>query len=229
MKKNILIVGGSSCIGKEVIKNLNIKQYNIYATYNLNKIKNNKIKTFNVNLQNLNEIKKLIYNFKKEKIKFDNVIFLQGILFSLNLEKYSEKKILDVFSINTLSIIFFTKELLKILNKKSMVVIVSSISGLNGSFDPIYSASKSALHGFVKSLSKWLAPKHRFVCLNPGPINGTNLYNSFPKKRKTHHKKINPMKETIKSSDFAKILINILEPYWKHINGSIINVNGGVY
>ena len=102
MKKNILIVGGSSSIGKEVIKNLKIKQYNIYATYNLNKIKNNKIKTFNVNLQNLNEIKKLIYNFKKEKIKFDNVIFLQGILFSLNLERYSEKKILDVFSINNM-------------------------------------------------------------------------------------------------------------------------------
>jgi len=228
MKKNILIVGGSSSIGKEVIKNLKIKQYNIYATYNLNKIKNNKIKTFNVNLQNLNEIKKLIYNFKKEKIKFDNVIFLQGILFSLNLERYSEKKILDVFSINTLSIIFFTKELLKILNKKSMVVIVSSISGLNGSYDPIYSASKSALHGFVKSLSKWLAPKHRFVCLNPTPISGTKLYNNFSKKRKTYHKRSNPMKETVKNSDFAKIIIDILEPNWKHINGSIINISGGV-
>ena len=229
MRKNILIIGGSSSIGKEVIKNLNLKKYNVYATYNLNKIRNNNIKTFCINLQNLKDIKKLINNFKKKKIKFDNVIFLQGIIHSLNLKNYSEKKILDVFSINTLSIIFFTKEILKILNKNSMTVIISSISGINGSYDPIYSASKSALFGFVKSLSKWLAPKHKFVCLNPGPINGTNLYRNFSKTRKIYQKRINPMKENLKNIDFAKIIINVLDPNWKHINGSIVNINGGVY
>ena len=36
------------------------------------------------------------------------------------------------------------------------------------------------------------------------------------------------MKETVKNSDFAKIIIDILEPNWKHINGSIINISGGV-
>ena len=37
------------------------------------------------------------------------------------------------------------------------------------------------------------------------------------------------MNELISSSDFAKILIDVLEPHWKHANGSIININGGVY
>ena len=74
-----------------------------------------------------------------------------------------------------------------------------------------------------------MAPKHRFICLCPGPVKNTKMFNNFSKKRKAYHSKNNPMNEPINSSDFAKILINILEPHWKHANGSIININGGIY
>lgn len=229
MKKNILIIGGSSSIGKKVIQNLSSKKFNIYTTSNINNVHISKVKNFKCNVKNLDEIKKLIKFFRKKKIKFDYVVFLQGIIYSLDLKSYTEEKILNILSVNTQSVIFFSKEIIKILKNNSLNVYVSSISGLNGSFDPVYAASKSALHGFIKSLSKWMAPKHRFICLSPGPIKNTKIYKNFSRKRKIYHSKNNPMKGLINSSDFSKILINILEPHWKHANGSIISINGGVY
>ena len=229
MKKNILLIGGSSNIGKKIIQNLNLKKFNIYTTSNSKKVINQKVKNFKVNLKNFEEIQNLVNNFEKKKIKFDYIIFLQGIIYSIDLSNYDEKRILDVFTVNTLSVISFSKEIVKVLKKNSLNVFVSSISGHNGSYDPIYAASKSALHGFTKSLSKWMAPKHRFICLCPGPIKNTSLFKNFSKKRQIFHSKNNPMNELISSSDFAKMLIDVLEPHWKHANGSIININGGVY
>ena len=109
MKKNILIVGGSSSIGKKVTKNLSFKKFNIYTTSNNNNINTEKVKNFKINVKNLDEIKKLIKYFKKERIKFDYVVFLQGIIYSSDLKGYTEEKILDILSVNTYSIIFFFK------------------------------------------------------------------------------------------------------------------------
>ena len=37
MKKNILLIGGSSNIGKKIIQNLNLKKFDIYTTSNSKK------------------------------------------------------------------------------------------------------------------------------------------------------------------------------------------------
>ena len=110
-----------------------------------------------------------------------------------------------------------------------MIIFISSISAVNGSFDPIYSSSKSAITGLFKSLSKWESPKKRFICLCPGPIIGTKMFKNFSKKRKKFHIKNNPNKELLNVDDFAEIIKDILKPHWKHANGSLININGGVY
>ena len=40
MKKNLLLIGGSSDIGSDLINLIDKKKYNIYYTYNSNKKKN---------------------------------------------------------------------------------------------------------------------------------------------------------------------------------------------
>ena len=57
MKKNILIIGGSSSIGKKVIQNLSSKKFNIYTTSNINNVHISKVKIFKCNVKNLDEIK----------------------------------------------------------------------------------------------------------------------------------------------------------------------------
>ena len=127
MKKNILLIGGSSNIAKKIIQNLNLKKFDIYTTSNSKKIINQKVKNFKENLKNFEEIQNLINIFEKKKIKFDYVIFLQGIIYSIDLSNYDEKKILDVFTVNTLSVISFSKEIVKVLKKNSLNVYVNQV------------------------------------------------------------------------------------------------------
>ena len=68
MKKNILLIGGSSNIGKKIIQNLNLKKFDIYTTSNSKKIINQKVKNFKVNLRNFEEIQNLINIFEKKKL-----------------------------------------------------------------------------------------------------------------------------------------------------------------
>ena len=39
----------------------------------------------------------------------------------------------------------------------------------------------------------------------------------------------NPNKEFLNSEDLAKIILDITKPHWRHANGAIIDINGGVF
>ena len=55
------------------------------------------------------------------------------------------------------------------------------------------------------------------------------MYKTFDNERLKKLKKQNPNKEFVNSNDLAKIIIDVIKPHWKHANGSIIDVNGGVF
>ena len=61
MRSNILIVGGSGFVGKNILKQIDYTQYNVYATRNKSKkyLKSNKIKYFKGNLKNLKFCEKI--------------------------------------------------------------------------------------------------------------------------------------------------------------------------
>jgi NAD(P)-dependent dehydrogenase (short-subunit alcohol dehydrogenase family) len=82
---------------------------------------------------------------------------------------------------------------------------------------------------FIKSISKWESPKIKSIGLCPGLISNTKMYKTFDNERLKKLKKQNPNKEFVNSNDLAKIIIDVIKPHWKHANGSIIDVNGGVF
>ena len=110
-----------------------------------------------------------------------------------------------------------------------LLVFLSSISGRRGSYDPIYAASKGAMISFIKSVSKWEAPRIRSIGICPGLINNSKMYKSFTKKRLKKLKIQNPNKSFIDANNLAKIIVDVIQPHWKHANGSIIDVNGGEF
>ena len=67
MKKNLLLIGGSSDIGSDLINLIDKKKYNIYYTYNSNKKKINNVNSFQIDLSSLEDIDKLIQHLKKKK------------------------------------------------------------------------------------------------------------------------------------------------------------------
>lgn len=222
-KKNLLIVGSSSTLGKKLFKNLSDRNLNIYQTSNQKNIKN----SIKCNFEDAVSIQESVRKINALKLSFDYIFFLQGELLGKSLYKYKNDEIMKNLNINLLSCVQIIKNVK--LSKNSLAIFVSSVSGQRGSYDPIYAAGKSALINLTKSLSSWFAPSHRFICICPGPIKDTRMFNKFSSKRKRYHRILTPNKELLNSKDLASIILNLMEPHWRHANGSIININGGVY
>jgi 3-oxoacyl-[acyl-carrier protein] reductase len=202
---------------------LSDRNLNIYQTSNQKNIKN----SIKCNFEDADSIQESVRKINALKVSFDYIFFLQGELLGKSLYKYKNDEIMKNLNINLLSCVQIIKNVK--LSKNSLAIFVSSVSGQRGSYDPIYAAGKSALINLTKSLSSWHAPRNRFICICPGPVKDTPMFNEFSSKRKRYHRISNPNKELLNSKDLASIILNLMEPHWRHANGSIININGGVY
>ena len=230
MKKNktpkkILLIGGSSKVGKSIINHIDKNNYKIYSTYNTKKINNKNILQYKVDLSS----KKNLSNFANLVNDFDIIVLLSGVLKGKKLIQFKDEEIVNNFNINFLSQIVLLKKLFKKQKKNCVLVAVSSISGRRGSFDPLYAAAKGAMISFIKSISKWEAPKIRCIGICPGVILNTKMYKTFKKERLKLILSQNPNKEFINSDDLAKIVLDVSKSHWRHANGAIIDVNGGVF
>ena len=231
-KKKILIIGGSSGIGRELIKFLDEDNFEIFTTYNKNKIMSidkKKITQFKLDITSNVQIEKFKKQLNKMKNFFDRIIFLQGQLKGKSLNDFKTNSIRENFDINFIGQAILLKKIRKNINKNCLIIFISSISALRGSYDPIYAASKGAIVSFVKSLATWCAPEIRCIGLLPGVVKETKIYKRFSKKRIKFQIKQTPNAELLNKADLSKIIVDLLKPHWRHANGSIININGGAF
>ena len=157
----ILIVAASSDLGKSYInfiKNdtvlIDVIVRNPSKLENLEKFNN--IYTFD--LVELDLLSKL-----KLSSKYSQIIFFQGVDIIKPFNLYNINDITKTFNINVISIILLLNNLLsnKNITKAASIVIISSISGVSKGTPGhvVYSSSKAALLGLVKSLSLELSKR----------------------------------------------------------------------
>ena len=152
----ILITGASGGIGYELFKKLSIKN-EVIAISNSKKIENNeKGICININLLNHKEIDQLISKYRKN---FNEITILNIAVKSFDclLANYPIDKVRETFELNFFSNLYLVQSLLPIMinQKWGRIVHFSSIVGNEGAIGAgIYAASKSALIGYNKTLSK---------------------------------------------------------------------------
>lgn len=178
-----LVLGGSGFIGQEVTKALRANDNNaeVFATYFKNKKENTEIE---FDIMNGNHIKSLTKNFKElDAVVFCYSAFEKEVLLAAkekecftqfeNLDLELNKKILDAFGIQTLTVL---KEIIPLLKKSQNpnIIFLGSLVGLKSALAPIgYSLSKSFTTGFLNSLSKELGEFNIKVnSINPGILAG---------------------------------------------------------
>lgn len=148
MKKNILIIGASSDIGCELVKVLDKKKFNLFATYNKNSKFRKKKNFYKLDLNRDESINEFLNKLRKKKIKLDNIVVLNGKIFGKNLDQLEYIDIYQNFNDNIIGTIKFFKKIKSFLKHNSLTIYLSSISALAGSYDPIYSATKASGIGF---------------------------------------------------------------------------------
>lgn len=225
--RNILIIGGSSSIGGNVKKRFLENGDNVITTYNHSSKKINK-GTNDIHLDLKDKKSCLAFVNKISKIKeLDVLIILVGILPGLSIEDYSDELLEDTLNINFISNVFLIKNLSPYLKNTSNIVIMSSISAIRGSFDPIYAASKAAQIGLVKSLALWNSDKYKINAIAPSLINKSKMYNDMSAERREFHKEISPSKKLISKKELSQIIFDICAYRNRYSNGEIIQIDGG--
>jgi len=227
-----LLTGASKGIGHYILEKLvATTDEKIIALYNstLPDLKHPNVEWCKVDLSNFGDIEKLIDSKADElaNIKFINCA---GINYNAVTHKFPEEQWNNVIQVNLTSTFFICKLLLPFMRKDEYgkIVFISSVvaqTGVVGS--PAYAASKAGLWGLMKTIVQENASKH-ITCntLNLGYFN-IGIIREVPEKMLEEIKNRIPNKTLGNPEDIFKTIELLMQS--EYINGSSIDINGGLY
>ncbi len=242
--KTALITGSSRGIGLTIAKKFASLGCNIILNGEgmnldlLDQLKNDfhrqyqvKTSAFSADVSSNEEVIKLYEFALKEHTAVDIIVNNAGITRDNLLLRMKEEDWNAVLDINLKSAFLickhFSRNMLKL--GKGRIINISSVVGQMGNAGQTnYSASKSGLIGFSKSLARELASKKITVnVIAPGYIK-TQMTDNLNEEVKNNLLNLIPLKELGTSEDIANLAAFLASDLSGYITGQVIGVNGGM-
>ncbi|XBC42622.1 MAG: 3-oxoacyl-ACP reductase FabG [Buchnera aphidicola (Kaburagia rhusicola ensigallis)] len=238
-KKIALVTGASHGIGKGIAKKLVNQGITVIGTSKSQhgkNIINNYLKNKGIgiilNTTNTNSIEKTIKNIYNDFKYIDILINNIGIVKDKLLINMTYKEWNDVININLNSIFHISKPIVKNMTKKrkGKIITIGSIMGHIGNHGQTnYSASKSGLIGFHRSLALEVA--HKGICINmiaPGFIE-TRITKHLTQRQINKYLSKIPMKKLGTINEISEVVLFLISDRISYITGQVIHINGGMY
>ena len=237
-KRHVLILGGSSDIGIEVVKNFLKLKWEITAHFSKNKkkleilkktSKNLNIIKFNfANYNNLN-IEKLM--IKKFSGRYDSIINLVGYVDNKGFEKTNLNSILKSLTINAIIPILVEKKFIKrmLSQKWGRILNCSSIGvkfgGGKNSYN--YSLAKHCLEFIPNSYKNW-AKKNVFINNLRIGVTDTKIHKKMKNSLNIKERlKLIPINRMAKPEEMSVYITNLTTDNNSYITGQTITASGG--
>jgi 3-oxoacyl-[acyl-carrier protein] reductase len=237
-EKKILITGASRGLGL-AISNVLSKEYTLILHATRKESFTNpdpKHHLLCADLSDPNELNEFCKRLKKEHgDTLYGVINNAGITFDKSLIYQPENEIDKLLQVNLKAPIMICKAVLKqfLLNKQGVIINVSSCVGETGNaFQAVYSATKAGLAALSKSLAREvsaLSEEHaiRILSIAPGFIE-TEMTDTVPEKFRQEYLKAIPANRFGNVNEVAEVVAFLISDKASYINGSNININGGI-
>jgi 3-oxoacyl-[acyl-carrier protein] reductase len=171
------------------------------------------------------------------EIKYNNISTLDvlvnnaGIMVDSMLQQQKVSDMTLMFNTNIMSTILICQASLRLFLKKRKgnIINVSSIIGENGAIgQSVYSATKAAVLGFTKSLSKELARLNIKVnSISPGYIN-TNMTQKYNQESKDYIINNIGFRRVGTAEDVAETVVFLASEKSSYITGHNVQINGGM-
>lgn len=181
------------------------------------------------NLNNYADIESTIEKIIEKYGKIDILINNAGISASKPLDQTSPEELNQVIDLNVRAVLYMTKAVIPymkqakngiVLNTSSMVSIYGQPAGV------AYPASKFAVNGITKSLSRELAPFGiRVNAVAPGVTN-TDMVASLPEETIEPLRKSIPLGRIGEPKDIANAFLFLASDMANYITGEILQVDG---
>ena len=237
-EKKILITGASRGLGFAISKALSAEYTLILHATSKESFSHvdPKHHLLCADLSDPNELNDFCKRLKKEHgDTLYGVINNAGITFDKSLIYQPENEIDKMLHVNLKAPIMICKAVLKqfLLNKQGVIINVSSCVGETGNaFQAVYSATKAGLAALSKSLAREvsaLSEEHaiRILSIAPGFIE-TEMTDSVPEKFRQEYLKAIPANRFGHVNEVADVVAFLISDKASYINGTNININGGI-
>lgn len=239
--KNAVISGASGDIGISLAHAFYNENYDLVLLYNRNKksiddfinahnSKDIKILPLKVDFTDIKEVNNVIDEIKSNFENIDVLINNAGISLIRFFDETSLEEWDNVFNINVKSAFMLSKAFIPnmINRKKGNIINISSMWGISGaSMEVAYSASKAALIGMSKALSKEVGPSNINVnVIAPGVID-TKMNNNLSDEDLKILSEETPIGRLGKPQDVANMAVFLASDKASFITGQVISVDGG--
>ncbi|MBI3123632.1 MAG: SDR family oxidoreductase [Ignavibacteriales bacterium] len=238
--KVTIITGGSRGIGAACVKLFAKAGSKVAFTYkskkqeadNLEKEFPGLVKGYQVDMESEKEIIAMVSAAEKEFGKVDILVHNAGIWNDGTLETTTLEHWQQLMRVNLDSTFLFARQCATIMKKNNFgrMILISSTAGQRGeAFHSHYAASKGGVISFTKSLAIELAPFNITVnSVAPGWVD-TDMNNEVfaDVEFKENARKGIPVGRIPTPEDIAGPTLFLASDLARHINGEILNVNGG--
>jgi 3-oxoacyl-[acyl-carrier protein] reductase len=237
--KVVLITCGASGIGKITAKLfLNSGATVIISDFNkeageqtMKEVNNEKLTFIHADVSNTAQIETMVQQILHQHKKIDVLINNAGITIDGLLTKMDEESWEKVISVNLTGVFKCTKAIVPHMIEKGSGVILnaSSVVGIYGNIGQTnYAATKAGVIGLTKSWAKEFGPKGiRVNAVAPGFI-VTDMTAKVPQKILDMMSEKTPLKKLGKPEDIAAAYLYLASEQANYINGTILNVDGGL-
>jgi 3-oxoacyl-[acyl-carrier protein] reductase len=191
-----------------------------------------RMESFLVDVSKTGEVSAAIQSILTSFGKVDVLVNNAGITKDNLLMKMSEEEWDLVLDINLKSVFNTCQALTRPMMKarSGSIINISSVVGLTGNAGQVnYSASKSGMIGFTKSLAKELASRHvRVNCIAPGYIE-TQMTDALPASVKEAVLAKIPLGHIGKPSDIAQAALFLASDLLSgYVTGQVLAIDGGM-
>ena len=237
--KVAVVTGGTRGIGLEIVRTFKENHAEVILFGSKEETVNKAIETlknegyevsgYYPNLNNYEEIKNIIDDIIKKYGHIDILVNNAGISANKKIEETTSEDFSKIMNINVNAIFNVTKAVVPymkknkggvILNTSSMVSIYGQPSGVG------YPASKFAVNGLTKSLSRELAPFNiRVNAVAPG-VTKTDMIATLPEEQIKPIIQSIPMGRIGEPKDVANAFLFLASDMASYVTGNILSVDG---
>ena len=241
--KNVLLIGSSGGLGRYFAKGLAQKGYNVALHYHngkdniekliseLNTVKT-KIEPYKADITSEKDVSNLVENVNKDFGSIDILINNAGITkdricWKLEMEIWNE-----VLGVNLTGPFLCIKHTLPLMRKNNwgrIINISSVVPQLGVPGTSAYSASKSALTGLTKTVSKEVIKNNITVNLIALGYFNTGILFQIPPDIREQIKENIPKHEFGNPEEILNCISYLCGENASYITGQTININGGLY
>lgn len=228
--KCVVVTGAQGGIGKAIVNQLEAQNINVVSVDIAKATKTiscSSTEHTECDISNPLQVEAFWSTLSHQGIVVDCLINNAGIYPGCLWHDYTPELAYQVLNINVMGA-FMMSQRFAHQTTSGTIINISSVSAFTGSSDPIYGASKAALIGLTKSMAISLAPHIRVNAIAPSIVM-TSMMNNIKKEILERYQQRELLTPTVESEAIANAAFFLASNASKHITGSVIDVNNGIY